>query len=395
MVFLVRKAALAFEGELPECLQEPLARARNVALLEPRPAGFPLLFTAEMTLIEEAVAFLHFHGVQRARTEETIRTYCEILYDWFDTLEQSGIDWRQANASHLLGYRNRMLKEASPHTGRRYKVSTINHRIRGVLRFYRWLYKNRMLNTPLAQRADRLAETQRLPKRGLMRGATDNDFALRQYEQLPSPLTKVEVRELLTHLKPPYDLMARWQVYTGLRVSELLALQIEILDLVPSPSGIFHIPVMRKGRKEGYILAPISLIDETRMFVTTYRSAWLARRGNNHRRNTAVADQRALFVGRSGGPVKKNTYQCAVKSAARNRGIGATTHVLRATFACTMLARLEQLAANGAAINPLLIVKILMGHQHIETTDRYLRVVAADRESIEDALVTLVGDLPT
>ncbi|MGB6605105.1 MAG: hypothetical protein WBE65_12510, partial [Steroidobacteraceae bacterium] len=42
---------------------------------------------------------------------------------------------------------------------------------------------------------------------------------------------------------------------------------------------------------------------------------------------------------------------------------------LRATFACMMLARLEQLAKAGAPINPLLIVKVLMGHEHIGTTD--------------------------
>ena len=59
-------------------------------------------------------------------------------------------------------------------------------------------------------------------------------------------------------------------------------------------------------------------------------------------------------------------------------GFKATTHLLRATFACMMLARLEQLAKQGALINPLLIVKVLMGHEHIETTDRYLRAIAVD-----------------
>ena len=50
--------------------------------------------------------------------------------------------------------------------------------------------------------------------------------------------------------------------------------------------------------------------------------------------------------------------------------------MLRATFGCWMLARLERLAKQGADINPLLIVKILMGHEHIDTTDRYLRAIA-------------------
>jgi integrase/recombinase XerD len=50
-------------------------------------------------LIEPAVAFLHEHSVQRAHTDDTRRTYAEILYDWFETLEQNDIPWESADAS--------------------------------------------------------------------------------------------------------------------------------------------------------------------------------------------------------------------------------------------------------------------------------------------------------
>jgi len=55
-----------------------------------------------------------------------------------------------------------------------------------------------------------------------------------------------------------------------------------------------------------------------------------------------------------------------------------------------MLARLEQIAKQGAAINPLLIVKILMGHEHIETTDRYLRAIAVDSCVLSEVLDSLM-----
>lgn len=42
-------------------------------------------------LIEPAVAFLHEHAIQRAHTADTLRTYTEILYDWFDIVEQNDI----------------------------------------------------------------------------------------------------------------------------------------------------------------------------------------------------------------------------------------------------------------------------------------------------------------
>ena len=87
-------------------------------LREPRPLGFPLLFTANLLLIEPAVAFLHEHFVQRAHTADTLRTYCEILYDWFETLEQNAVDWASADAVDLVAYRNRMLLQPSARTGR-------------------------------------------------------------------------------------------------------------------------------------------------------------------------------------------------------------------------------------------------------------------------------------
>src|SRR6185312_6403090 len=138
MVQIIRKSALPASAEVPEPLRSVAAFAATISLREPRPVGFPLLFSADLELIEPAVAFLHEHAVQRAHTTDTVRTYAEILYDWFETLEQSRIAWSDADAADLIAYRNRMLKEASAHTQRPYSIRTINHRVRGVLRFYEW-----------------------------------------------------------------------------------------------------------------------------------------------------------------------------------------------------------------------------------------------------------------
>jgi hypothetical protein len=56
-----------------------------------------------------------------------------------------------------------------------------------------------------------------------------------------------------------------------------------------------------------------------------------------------------------------------------------------------LLARLERLAKQGEEINPLLIVKILMGHEHIDTTDRYLRAIAIDVHVLSRVLDTLIA----
>jgi integrase len=182
--------------------------------------------------------------------------------------------------------------------------------------------------------------------------------------------------------------MARWQLYTGLRISELLRLGVDDINGRPTPLTAHHtIEITRKGRKPGYVIAPASLLDETDGYISGLRFAWLKRA----RRRGRAAHHPALFVNARGAPVSKNAYQRAVSRAGLACGFKATTHLLRATFACMLLARLEYLASEGAKVNPLLVVKILLGHEHIETTDRYLRAVAVDACVLKDVLDTLLA----
>ena len=393
MVQIIRKTSLPTADEVPGRAHDAAEQAAAVAVREPRPSGFPLLFTRHWQLIEPAVAFLHEHSIQRAHTDDTLRTYAEILYDWFETLEQNDIPWETADAVDLVAYRNRMMAQPSAHTGRPYRTSTINHRVRGVLRFYGWAVRARWLSTsPLAEPARdlRLARQHRPTRAGHTPTYERSLFILRQYEALPRPLVSEQARELLAALAPPYDLMARWQLYTGLRISELLRLGTsDIGDVAPrsAPATPYRaIEVIRKGRKPGHVVAPASLLDETDGYVNGHRLAWLARA----RRRGRTATPMALFINARGSAAGKNAYQRAVSQAGRVCGFKATTHLLRTTFACMMLARLEQLAARGAQINPLLVVKVLLGHERIETTDGYLRAVAVDPCVLKDALDTLL-----
>lgn len=392
MAQIIRKAGLPLPAEVPERLSEAATAAPSIALREPRPPGFPLLFTSDLQLIEPALAFLHEHFVQRAHTAETLRTYAEILYDWFDTLEQSGIAWTEAGGADLVAYRNRMLLQSSAHTGRPYSVTTINHRVRGVLRFYDWAVRIGWLRaSPLSARAGDFALA-RHPRSRHVRGSSEVDrdlFLLRQFEPLPRPLTAPQARELLASLAPPYDLMARWQLYTGLRVSELLRLgAAEVAGRFSPPPSHRLIDVIRKGRKPGYVIASASLLDETGSYVCGHRRAWLKRRA----RQGGAQDRRELFINSRGLAVAKNWYQRVVRRDGEACGFKATTHLLRATFACMMLARLDQLAKQGACINPLLVVKVLMGHEHIETTDRYLRAIVVDACVLTDVLDSLLAE---
>jgi site-specific recombinase XerD len=396
VVQIIRKGALPEPSAVPERLREAAAVASSIVLREPRPAGFPLLFTADLQLIEPAIAFLHEHGVQRAHTADTVRTYAEILCDWFDTLEQNRIEWADADAADLVAYRNRMLLQPSAHTGRAYSVRTINHRVRGVLRFYQWAVRAQWLRvSPLSTSADdfSIARGHHPVPITDSREVERSIFVLRQFESLPRPLDTSQARELLARLVPPYDLMARWQLYTGLRVSEVLRLT--TAD-VAKRSGARRSPershqlidVIRKGRKPGYVIASASLLEETAGYRDIQRRAWLRRAA----RKSRASERPELFINNRGSAMKKREYQRVISRAGEACGFKATTHGLRATFACMMLARLERLAKQGAAINALLIVKVLMGHERIETTDRYLRAIAVDTCALTEVLDSLLAD---
>jgi len=379
MVQIIRKGALPRPEDVPPSLLAAAAAAQSIKLREPRPVGFPLLFDAEVNLIESVVSYLHEHGVQRAHSPETVRTYAEILYDWFDTLEQSEIDWRVAAPADLVAYRNRMMTEPSGNTARPYSPRTINHRVRGVLRFYEWAVRTRWLATsPLVGRESDFS-IPRHARFSRLRSASSTDasfFVLRQYEAMRRPLGADQIRELLAALVPPYDLIARWQIYTGLRVSELLRLKRADVHEPPRARDqpFKLIDVLRKGRKPGYVIASRSLLDETAGFVAIDREAWLRRRAS---RGLPIGAD-ALFIGSRGTAVSKNRYQQVLQHTGQACGFKVASHGLRATFACMMLERLEQLTKSGASINPLFIVKILMGHERIETTDRYLRAISID-----------------
>ena len=112
------------------------------------PASFPILFNADMAIIEPAFVWLmeHTELSGRAQASETVRTYGEHLHDWFDSLEQSGIEWRDADERVIAAYRNRMLENPSTHTGRPYARTTINARVSTVCRFYGWALDRGMID---------------------------------------------------------------------------------------------------------------------------------------------------------------------------------------------------------------------------------------------------------
>jgi integrase/recombinase XerD len=173
---------------------------------------------------------------------------------------------------------------------------------------------------------------------------------------LPSTLTQAEVSRLLEAAGPDTDdglrnrAMLELMYSSGLRVSELIGLRVEQVDL---KAGLVR--PFGKGAKERQ--APIGDV----------AVAWVSRYLDGGRDRFAVGGVSPyLFLTRTGGPMSRIQFWSTIKGYAAAAGITkrVTPHTLRHSFATHLL-------AGGADVRS---IQEMMGHASIETTQRYTRV---------------------
>jgi len=366
------------------------------------PAGFPILFDANMAIVEPAFRYLLDLAVipGRSHAADTLRTYAEHLHDWFDALEQSGLDWRFADEGTIAAYRNRMLSAPSPHTGRPFARSTINDRVRTICRFYTWAHRHGLIvelpfgyvdvSVRLGRRQGMLAHLDHRPAT-----VSANVLTIAEAEALPRPLRVDQLRRLFASLHPPYGLIAEWSVATGMRRKELCALQLfqmpEVAHLDLEQDPLVGLPLtVTKGDRPRTVYPPLRLIDRTHWYVGEERSALV------NRLRRARPDYRpptVLFLNSHGAAVTRARLSAAFSTAFRAAGLQGSGHWLRHTFAMTMLVRLQRQAATTPDLNPLKIVQILLGHASIQSTAIYLRCVELHANTLADSLAYLYGEL--
>jgi site-specific recombinase XerD len=376
---------------------------RAVAGVPGIPPGFPILLDNRMAIIEPAFAYLIEHAtvLGRSRAAETIRTYAEHLYDWFDALEQSELDWGAADETMIAAYRNRMLEQPSPHTGRPHARTTINDRVRTVCRFYEWAHR-RGLVKELPFRLSDVRVFHDRADRGLLdhlrRGTSvvrANILTVAEHERLPRPLRADELRQLFTALAPPYRLMAEWSLGTGMRRKELCALEAaqvpdtRHLDLDNDP--LVGVPLtVTKGDRPRTVYPPLRLVDRTHWYIGEDRAA-LVRRIRQTRRSYRPPPN--LFLNSCGDTVTRARLSAAFGTAFNRAGLSGSLHWLRHTFAMAMLVHLQRQAASNPDLNPLKIVQVLLGHSSIATTAIYLRCVELHGAELAESLAYLYGEL--
>ncbi len=375
---------------------------RAVAGIGGIPTGFPILLDAQMSIVEPAFSYLLELSIipGRSHSTETLRTYSEHLHDWFDSLEQSGLDWRVADEGTIAAYRNRMLSDPSPHTGRPYARSTVNDRVRTVCRFYEWARRRGLIESlPF----DYVDVSLRSARRQGMLAHLDwrapvvmaNILTVSEAERLPRPLRVDQLQCLFQHLDPPYDLIAEWALATGMRRKELCGLHLhqvpEVAHLSIEQDPLVGVPLtITKGDRPRSVYPPLRLIDRTHWYVGEDRAALVKRLC---KARPSYHAPKALFLNSRGEPVTRARLSAAFGAAFRTAGLAGSGHWLRHTFAMTMLVRLQKQAATTPDLNPLKIVQVLLGHASIQSTAIYLRCVELHADSLAESLAYLYGEL--
>ena len=282
----------------------------------------------------EAKDFLRWLAVERNDSPNTVKAYgrdvaaFETFLDGF----YGGPGWTWAGVDRLA--MRGFLAEGSR---RGWSKRSIARALSAVRAFYRFLNLHHGVEVNPARAASTPKLEKRLPGY-LDRGAMDRLFALAEERAGANTFRSVRDRAILELF---YS--------TGMRLSELVGLDLDDLDLVSD-----QVRVRGKGRKERIL--PVG-----RLAVTSLRNYYLRR--DEVLSGSKDPERRAVFLSERGRRLTPRAVQFAVRRLldAVSEGRKVTTHSLRHSFATHLLDAGADLRA----------VQELLGHASLSTTQIY------------------------
>jgi site-specific recombinase XerD len=281
------------------------------------------------------------------RSPKTVSWYMEILHRFFYFIESQNIrrPIRELGREDLRAY-IRYLQNARRWPGSRYiredkgRLSpySIQGHVRAIKAFWGWLSEEGYVErNPLAKFP--------LPKvpENLIRIITPEQFTI-----------------LLTHIDKATASGAKYfcillLLYdTGIRISELIKLEVKGIDLRDS-----LIRVMGKGRKERVVPLSYPTRNQIAMYLQSFR------------RRICPEESPYVFANPEGEAISVNSVQQFLRRLAKRSGlekVRVSPHIFRHTFA-------TQYLANGGNA---LYLREIMGHKSLLTTLKYTHLQARD-----------------
>jgi integrase len=338
------------------------------------------------------------------------------LKSWFEFLQATGRDWREATRQDRLNYRDAYLASMSPRTGQRYEPSTVASRMFVVGQFYGYAQDSGWYDGDLAFGKPNGEEITVPINQDALAGSRRRGLITRRDRDLPKARPKVVIhalpvdalRSLLNFCgpraaqrnndgRPARDRLfvdLGWVV--GLRVEEIHSLTtLQFLNLHPDSKGpqVAHpLIVTGKGSKTRQVAIPAWLVEDGIAYINGERADAL-----QFGKVTSKAASPALFLGgtkssRAGKPISKRRLQQIVEEACLAIGLTDivevidpetgnkftkciqkySIHDLRHT-AAVLIYHAERAVGNS---EPWKKVQTQLGHKHLQTTvDTYLHHV--------------------
>jgi integrase/recombinase XerD len=287
---------------------------------------------------ERVTAFLHYLSAERGSSKNTIDAYRNDLSGFAAFAAAQGTNGATPDASAIdRDLINGYIAELN---GRQYAKSTVARKVAAVKSFCAFLLDHGDLTTNPTAAID----SPRAPK------------------PVPKPMTTEEVDALLLAVRQAdtpeaiRDTAMIELVYaTGMRVTELVSLNLDSLHLSPRPAWV---RCVGKGAKERTIPVHEQASLALERYLDQGRPALLKNR-----------TQSALFVNRRGERLTRQGFWLILKGYVKTAGIEThvTPHTLRHSFATHLL-------RGGASVRD---VQELLGHANVSTTQVYTQL--ADR----------------
>ena len=262
--------------------------------------------------------------IDRGYSNNTIASYMNDLNIFINYLDTKNIDYIKANEKDILNYL-KSIKDKNE--------LTLSHNISVLRNFYKFLIlENKITQSPM--------ENIDLPKLS---------------KKLPSVLTVDEVDRLLNiDLNDMYDYrnkaMLELLYASGLRVSELINLKIEDVDLDND-----LVKTLGKGSKMRIIPFGNYAYDALKKYIYEYRNSFIKKEASEY-----------LFLNNHGNKMTRQGFFKILKGIALKQGItkDISPHTLRHSFATHLL--------NGGA--DLRSIQEMLGHSNLATTQIYTNI---------------------
>ena len=284
--------------------------------------------TRDKNFIDE---FKNYLSVEKNFSEHTLKAYCSDIVSYILWLEN--IDLLQVDFNKLREYLHFIQRFD-------YKKTTIARKTASIRTFYKFLFRERYIDTNPAQSLS-------APKRP---------------KSLPKFLTPEEVEKILNNVKIDTPAGFRNRVIlellwaTGMHVSELSNLNFGDLNIEEN-----EIKVFGKGAKERIVLISDRAKDYLIQYINSARK--LLAPGYDI---SEINDNTPLFINNTGYRLQNKTIRKVINDTVEKIELPkkVTPHVFRHSFA-------TKLIENGADLR---VVQELLGHAGISNTQIYTHV---------------------